>query len=117
MHLLTREAFAAYRRHLAPNGLLLVHISNRFLDLRPVVAAEQQYGWTGRTRLFIPSKSETLQWQAGSLWIALSPSAATIDALQRASGAEQWTPLQPRAAFAAWTDDHASILPIIKWRG
>ena len=39
MHLLTREAFADYRRLLSPSGLLLVHISNRYLDLMPVVAA------------------------------------------------------------------------------
>ena len=36
MHLLTREAFATYRKHLAPGGLLLVHISNRYLDMEPV---------------------------------------------------------------------------------
>jgi hypothetical protein len=33
--LLTREAFGVYGRRLSPNGLLLIHISNRFLDLRP----------------------------------------------------------------------------------
>ncbi|WP_204306841.1 fused MFS/spermidine synthase, partial [Klebsiella aerogenes] len=37
MHLLTRQAFVTYGRVLAPNGLLLVHISNRFMALAPVV--------------------------------------------------------------------------------
>lgn len=37
IHLLTYEAFAQYFRHLKPNGVLAVHITNRFLDLRPVV--------------------------------------------------------------------------------
>ncbi|UUZ75659.1 hypothetical protein LP414_28845 [Polaromonas sp. P1(28)-13] len=37
IHLLTREAFAQYFRHLKPKGVLAVHITNRFLDLRPVV--------------------------------------------------------------------------------
>jgi hypothetical protein len=46
MHLLTREAFATYGRVLAPNGLLLVHISNRFMALAPVVsAAARDGGW------------------------------------------------------------------------
>jgi SAM-dependent methyltransferase len=115
MHLLTREAFDLYRRHLAPNGLLLVHISNRYLDLRPVIASELQYGWTGRVRLFIPTSRESNEWESGSLWIALSPSPETIQRLQQASGEQQWTVLRPRPGFAAWTDDHASILPIIKW--
>ena len=48
MHLLTREAFATYRRHLAPGGLLLVHISNRYLDMEPVIAAAARDGWSAR---------------------------------------------------------------------
>ena len=44
MHLMTREAFGVYRRHLRPGGLLLVHISNRYLDLKPVVAAAATEG-------------------------------------------------------------------------
>ena len=115
MHLLTREAFRAYRRHLAPGGLLLVHISNRFLDLSPVVAAEESDGWTGRLRAFVPNAIENRSWQTASTWIALSSSAETIERLEKASGAGRWTPLTPRPGFAAWTDDHASILPIIKW--
>jgi SAM-dependent methyltransferase len=117
MHLLTREAFRAYRRHLAPNGLLLVHISNRYLDLKPVIASELQYGWTGRARLFVPTERESRESQSGSLWIALSPSSETIARLEQASGQQRWNALRPRPGFAAWTDDHASILPIIKWGG
>lgn len=37
VHLLTQEAFDLYSRHLKPNGIILVNISNRHLDLRPVV--------------------------------------------------------------------------------
>ena len=39
-HLLTREAFAIYRQHLSPRGTIVIHISNRHLDLAPVLAAE-----------------------------------------------------------------------------
>jgi hypothetical protein len=115
MHLLTREAFRAYRRHLAPGGLLLVHISNRFLDLSPVVAAQESDGWTARVRVFVPNAIETGQWQTGSTWIALSPSPATIVRLEQASGPDKWSLLAPRPGFTPWTDDHASILPVIKW--
>src|SRR5690606_32956364 len=37
VHLLTTEAFATYQRHLKPDGVIAVNISNRYLDLRPVV--------------------------------------------------------------------------------
>ena len=115
MHLLTQEAFQSYRRHLSPNGLLLVHISNRYLDLRPVVAGDVGAGWYSRLRYFKPTSAETKLWQSGSMWIALSPSASTIAKLEQASGAEKWSALKPRPGFRPWTDDYASILPIIKW--
>ncbi len=38
VHLLTREAFSLYWRHLNPDGVLAVHVSNRYLKLGPVVA-------------------------------------------------------------------------------
>ena len=115
MHLLTKEAFQTYRRHLSPNGLLLVHITNRYLDLRPVIAANIRDGWNARARYFAPSPAETKLWQSGSLWIALSPSTSTLARLEQASGGEKWTSLRPRPGFHQWTDDYASILPIIKW--
>ncbi len=116
MHLLTLEAFALYRRHIAANGLLMVHISNRYLDLRPVVAAAAARGWTARVRTYYPTPAETREHAGSSMWVMLSPVPATIAAVERASGAEKWEPL-PVSASAAWTDDHASILPIIRWRG
>src|SRR5262249_20328126 len=45
VHLLTREAFELYFRHLKPDGVLAVHISNQYLDLQPVAtAAAHQFG-------------------------------------------------------------------------
>ncbi len=47
--LLTKEAYKIYLRHLKPNGILAVHISNRYLDLKPVVAqGMKEIGWHGR---------------------------------------------------------------------
>ncbi len=42
LHLLTREAFALYARHLAPDGLIVAHITNSYLDLYPVVRRQAQ---------------------------------------------------------------------------
>jgi hypothetical protein len=50
------------------------------------------------------------------MWIMLSPAPETIAVVERASGTERWEPLRASAS-AAWTDDHASILRLIKWRG
>src|SRR3546814_1330524 len=50
LHLLTREAVGIYARSLKPDGILLIHISNRFFDLEPVLAAEAKArGWSARS--------------------------------------------------------------------
>jgi SAM-dependent methyltransferase len=117
MHLLTREAFADYRRMLTPNGLLLVHISNRYLDLEPVVAgAATTGGWQAWMRYYRPPADRMTLNETSSEWIALSQSPETIAKLVRGSG-QEWTVLAPRAGFRAWTDDHASVLPLIHWGG
>ena len=117
MHLLTREAFADYKRLLSPDGLLLIHISNRFFDLRPVVAAAAESGgWHASARFYLPDAGGIARNEVGSKWIALSPSASTLETLTRGSG-QKWDPLVPRPGFAPWTDDHASVLPLITLSG
>lgn len=116
MHLLTREAFEGYGRYLQHDGLLLVHISNRYLDLEPVIAASAAAGgWRMRLLNFKPSPEQEALNSSASLWIALSRSPRTMDRLTGASNA-RWEPLNPRHGFAAWTDNHASLLPLIRWR-
>ena len=116
MHLLTLEAFNLYRRHITADGLLMVHISNRDLDLRPVIAAAAAPGWTARVRTYFPTPEEARDREGASMWVMLSPNPGTIAAVERVSGADKWEQL-PAPTSTAWTDDHASILPIIKWRG
>jgi len=117
MHLLTREAFATYRKHLAPAGLLLVHISNRYLDIEPVIAAAARDGWSARMRRYMPGAMGIAEHESGSVWVALSSSRAVIDQLAASDPDVTWQPLKTRPSFAPWTDEHSSILPIIKTGG
>jgi len=117
MHLLTREAFADYRRLLSPGGLLMVHISNRYLDLEPVIAAAANAGnWNAIMRSYRPDANAAARNETGSDWIALSQSPQTVGKLAEMSG-ESWRPLRSRPRFAPWTDDHASVLPLITFSG
>ncbi|CAN5352415.1 fused MFS/spermidine synthase [soil metagenome] len=112
MHLMTREAFAGYARVLAPDGLLLVHISNRFLDLEPVVASAAEVGgWQAMQLLYQPRPGEGAA-ATRSLWVALSRDPAKLIAL-RARDAT-WRPLRHYPDFTPWTDDYSTILPLIK---
>lgn len=112
MHLMTAEAFATYGRVLSPEGLLLVHISNRFLALAPVVAGGAKAGgWQGLRLVHVPSALERQDEGAVSDWIALSRSPRALAALKARGGA--WKALVAEPGFAGWTDDHASLVPVL----
>ncbi len=111
MHLMTREAFATYARVISPRGLVLVHISNRFLDLEPVVAAAAKAGgWHAAVMNYRPSSLE--RDASSSLWVALSRDPAVLATLRRQE--PDWRDIQPRPGMAAWTDDYSTILPLLK---
>jgi len=113
LHLLTVEAFATYRSALAPGGVMLVHISNRFIELEPVIAAAaREGGLAAMLRDDTPPESAYL---TGSTWVALARDRSALDSLAQARPDAPWRPLKP-AAPRAWTDDHASILPYIHWQ-
>jgi spermidine synthase len=117
MHLLTREAFAEYGRLLSPNGLLLVHISNRYMDLEPVVsAAAASSHWAAVIRRYRPSAAAQARNEGPSDWVAMSRSTKSLQLLTQRSAAHWTVPITPQS-FRPWTDDHASILPLIHWGG
>lgn len=119
LHMMTREAFAIYGRVLARDGLLLIHISNRFLDLQPVVARlASDGGWQAAILTYRPSqdKAGAVPNATRSVWIALSRQPERIAALRAANAG--WQPLAaageaPQAPL--WTDDFASVLPVLTW--
>ena len=111
MHLMTQEAFATYGRALAPDGVLLVHISNRFLDLAPMVAAQaRDGGWRGALR---DDPGQPERGLSPSIWIALSRDPQALEQLV-ARQPQAWSAL-PAPAAEAWTDDRSSLLPLIRF--
>ncbi len=112
MHLMTREAFDTYGRVLSHDGVLLFHISNKFLDLEPVVsAAAKAGGWSAAKLLYFPGPNVE-QPRAVSFWVALSHDPATIEALKARDAT--WRPLNDYPAFTPWTDDYSTIVPLVK---
>ena len=112
MHLMTREAFNTYGRVLAPHGVLLVHISNKFLDLEPVVsAAAKAGGWHSAKLVYFPGP-EVAPPHAVSFWVALSRDPAVLAALKARNAS--WQPLSRYPGFTPWSDDYSTILPLVK---
>jgi SAM-dependent methyltransferase len=119
MHLLTREALGVYGRALSRDGIVLFHISNRYLDLKPVIADLAAHeGWRAALLQYVPEESEEAMNATISVWIALSRNPGTIDRLIALSGDDglYWEAIEPTPGFAGWSDDHASIVPIINFR-
>lgn len=127
LHLLTAEAIGIYARALKPGGILLVHISNRFFDLEPVLSAEAKArGWSAAIRMDSRPEQTADDYQfsnlTGSNWVALTATPGRLAQLTgkleprtEASRDGVWVPLESRPHFDRWTDDYASTLPVLLW--
>ena len=114
VHLLTLEAFRSYLRVLAPDGVLAVHVSNRHLDLEPVVAAvAARTGLAGRIeRYSAPAELAEPMAATSSHLVVLARDEGTLEALDLDAG---WVPLGTPDRVRVWTDDYASIVPLLRW--
>ena len=83
------------------------------MTLAPVVAAAGDAdGWQAMHLVYAPTPAERLDRASDSEWVALSRSAQALDGLVAGGGA--WTPLAAPTGFVAWTDDYASVLPVLR---
>jgi len=112
IHLLTREAMDLYLRKLTPDGLLVAHISNRYLALEPVLGnladalglvAIKQFDFANG----IPFKS-------GADLVVMAREGKALGPLATDN---RWTPLQRSSSIGAWSDDYSNVVGIIKWDG
>lgn len=111
-HLLTVEAFRTYRAKLAPKGLLLVHISNRHLDMEPVLAAVTRHiGLSARLLHSEVPRSERKRYRFDAIWVAI---ARDDTALAPYIGGAGWRPLRHRPGLRPWTDAYSNIVSILK---
>lgn len=109
VHLLTAEALRLYAGRLKPGGLVALHLSNRYLDLAPVVAATaHEAGLIGRIRTDVPSATQINDGKEMSTWAVL---AVDPEAL---APCMHWDPLEAWANVRPWTDDFANILGVLR---
>ena len=112
VHLLTREALVLYVDMLKPDGVLALHISNRYLRLQPVVAnLAEDAGLGGRLVIEDPSEAE-IEGGIDSTWAIL---ARTLEALGALGTDPHATTLETEPRVGVWTDDFHSLLSIFRW--
>lgn len=108
VHLLTQEAFEIYWKHLRPDGVLAVHISNRHLDLRPVVTAHASQD--GIQLLSVRSVGQAPRGTRDALWCLLSREPTRLQGL-----AKRDSILPPERREVLWTDDRNSLFDVLIW--
>ncbi|WP_224244604.1 fused MFS/spermidine synthase [Hyalangium gracile] len=111
MHLLTEESVAVYRKHLAPHGVLALHISNVHLDLVPIALAHARAFGMHATMAINETKGDALRSQ----WMILSPDAAFSwgRTFAQSSGKVHRLELAEPPTIT-WTDDRSSVLPVLR---
>jgi hypothetical protein len=116
VHLLTREAFEIYCRHLQPDGVIAVHISNRSIDLEPVVQLlARQFGFSVARIDDDPAETseggESSEGASSSNWILLSRNKAfmTSPPIVAAQSPLEQIP----AGVRMWTDEDSSVWPLL----
>jgi hypothetical protein len=111
MHLLTAECVDIYRPHVAPGGLLLFHISNRSLNLEPVIRGLAEHlDWNAAQIL---SADNPGPGEDGSRWVVLSQNLPLLQKIAAAAPNVGWT--DPKRKPILWTDDFASLWHVLKW--
>lgn len=120
MHLLTLQAFELYRNKIKDDGLIIFHISNRYLKLEPVIRRIcDQLGLGCLEALYMPEKdSIRYDWydfdqMAGSHWVAASPGHEKLEMLKNTG---LWQPMPAYDHYKMWTDDYANLLQVYKRR-
>ena len=109
-HLITREAVALFRRHLAPGGILAYHVSNRYLDLSPVLG--KIAGEIGMSVLQFDdykTANDTNPIKSVSTWVLLASKPETLEPI-KAFGREP----EAKPKWRTWSDDYHNLLQVLR---
>ena len=113
VHLITREALQTYVRHMKPGGIVAFHVSNRFLDLIPVVARLAKVLNLGAALIADdPDDDDDSSVKSRSDWVLVSRDAKALraSAIVEAGAA----PAEDRPGWRTWTDDYSNLVQILK---
>ncbi len=114
IHLLTKEAIEVYFRKLSATGILLVHVSNRHLELAPVVGnLARELGLVCRIcRDDTVSDEDEERGKFASDWVILVRKEKRLGSLATNS---KWKPIPPDDRVGIWTDDFSNVVDVLRW--
>jgi spermidine synthase len=109
-HLVSREAIAIYVSRLKPNGVLLFHVSNRYLDIEKLVAAALLD--SGLPAFVRRDEGDAASGRSGSNYVA---GARRVEDLGSISSGDKWLPVTMKPDILPWTDDYSNVLSVVRW--
>jgi spermidine synthase len=111
VHLLTQEALAMYTKKLKPGGFIAYHISNRYLNLEPVVANNAAaMGWKAWSQVDGPSVEEADAGKTASSYMVVAKDEKSLSwILGRMT---MWGASDPDKSIRPWTDDYSNVLGV-----
>jgi len=112
IHLLTREAVDVYFKHLKEDGLLALHISNRFVNLEPICLALADAFDCKAVQIY--SRGDNDVGTLSCTWVILTHNRDWYLDPEVADAATEWTEQQMQKKVL-WTDDFASLWEVLEW--
>jgi hypothetical protein len=109
VHLLTAEALALYLRHLKGEGVLAFHITNIFLDLRPVIARVAQH--FGKEGYVVYSDGDDDRGTDGATWVLVTTDGTRLAVERLGQPLEK---IQAREGVHLWRDDYSSVFSVLR---
>jgi SAM-dependent methyltransferase len=112
VHLITKEALGVYLRHVKSDGIVAFHVSNRFLNLIPVVArlAKEHGAYAVLVNDDPDDEDDSLRSKSDWVLVSRDPAALKREAIVK-GGAEQ---AEDRPGWRTWTDDYSNLIQILK---
>jgi len=116
VHLVTQEAFELYLRKLKPTGLLVVNISNRYIDLEPVLGAiaDRLELFSLRQQELDISPMEKAMGKSASHWVIFT---SNPDNFAQLVNDDRWQPIAQTNQTEVWTDDYSNIFQVLSLFG
>ncbi len=109
VHLLTKEALQLYREHIRPDGIIAIHVSNKYLNLYPIV--HRIADWICLSEILVQNNAVDDLEQFSSDWVLLSPDPKVFDTPSFRTAQSGHEELKPGPL---WTDDYSNVFDVLK---
>ena len=106
VHLLTSQAFDVYLKHLAEGGVIAIHITNRHLDLMPVI---RDLAMSNKMKWLLTRNSRY------SDWVLVAKSVTLGDMVDKVGKNYKFVPVEPNQGVVHWTDDYSNLFKVLKF--